>query len=80
MKSEYPKDRALKCVLILAVVVFWPVCGYGGSLEPSAGPGSTMKTLDEVEPRIPIPGSSSPTTAFAISSPGSYYLTGERTK
>lgn len=42
-----------------------------GDLNPPGAPGSTMKTLDEVEPRIPITASDLP---LSITSPGSYYL------
>ncbi len=48
-----------------------------GPLAPSAAPGETMKSLAQVEPRIPIPGGSSP---FTISQPGSYYLTTNMTR
>ena len=41
-----------------------------GSLTPPGPPALTMKTLQQVEPRVPI--SSAP---FTISQPGSYYLT-----
>lgn len=50
----------------------------GGPLDPPAGPVSpTYKTLDQVEPRIPVqslPGSG--TALHVISEPGSYYLAG----
>ena len=66
--------------MLLATLVIFSLNDYAGDLEPSAPPGSTMKTLDEVEPRIPIPGSATPAPAFSIKikQSGSYYLTGNR--
>lgn len=51
-----------------------------GDLNPPAAPGAggTMKPLDQVEPRIAIPGSASPVTVLTINQSGSYYLTGDR--
>lgn len=68
-----------KTNLALAVFLLTPFLlalsiSHAGDLEPSAPPGSTMKTLAEVEPRTPI--SSLPIT---ISTPGSYYVTGNLT-
>jgi parallel beta-helix repeat protein len=45
-----------------------------GPLDPTAPPSSTMKSLDVVEPRIPVAS-----LPFTISQPGSYYLTGNLT-
>lgn len=62
---------ALLCGLTGLVAVM----SYGGPLNPPSGPvASSYKTLSEVEPRIAI--SSVP---YTITSPGSYYLTGNLT-
>jgi hypothetical protein len=37
-----------------------------------------MKTLSEIEPRIPIPASDTPVTLYHITQSGSYYLQGDR--
>ncbi|OXU14243.1 right-handed parallel beta-helix repeat-containing protein [Sedimentisphaera salicampi] len=61
------------------LLLSFPAALSAGELEPSAPPSSgTMKTLDEVEPRIPIPGSETPVDTFDIYESGSYYLTGNR--
>lgn len=65
-------------VLVLAGTFMFSLLAAGGNLEPSGPPGPTMKTLAEVEPRIPIAASSTPVGAFAITRSGSYYLTGDR--
>jgi len=55
--------------VVLAGLLVVPFMGHAGSLEPSAAPGPTMKTLAEIEPGTPI--SSVP---YTIAESGSYYL------
>lgn len=60
---------------VFAAVVVMLVVGSvrAGDLTPPDGaPGSSMKTLDQVEARIPLSGP----LPIVINSPGSYYLTG----
>ncbi|MHC5077049.1 MAG: hypothetical protein ACYTFM_11560, partial [Planctomycetota bacterium] len=73
MRKPKQKIKETSTVItIIALILFLPCTVMAGSLEPSAPPASTMKTLDEVEPRTPI--SSIP---YSITQPGSYYLTGD---
>ncbi len=69
-------------IRIACVVSVLAVCSpavSAGDLAPPAGPvAPTMKTLDEVEPRIPINATNTPgnfNSLFRITAPGSYYLT-----
>ena len=76
MKRAGKKFTLVLIVLTGSLVV--TLISHAGDLEPSTAPAPTMKTLDEVEARIPIPGSDTPEGAFTISQSGSYYLTGNR--
>ncbi len=70
METKQKKTKIVVSVLALAAVLVFSLFAMAGSLEPSAPPGPTMKTLDEVEPAMPI--SSVP---YTIVDSGSYYLT-----
>lgn len=72
METRKKRTKVVVSVSALACLVVFSLSGYAGKLEPSGPPGPTMKTLDEVEPRIPISQADIPLT---ISTSGSYYLT-----
>lgn len=64
------------CFACIATTVFLTDHLNAGLLEPPGPPAPTMKTLDEVEARIPVqslPGS--PSAMHVISQSGSFYLT-----
>ncbi len=65
---------------LLAVIGLLASGARGGSLDPAAGPGSTMKTLSEVEPRIAVQSlAGNASSNHLITASGSYYLTGNIT-
>jgi parallel beta-helix repeat protein len=68
----------MKTLTVLICLFFMSTIMLAGNLNPTDPPGSTMKTLDEVQPRIPISGSDTQAGLFTISESGSYYLTGNR--
>ena len=57
-------------VLLLTAALFSTRAWAQGSLTPPGAPAPTMKTLEQMEPRVPIS-----TAPFTISQSGSYYLT-----
>jgi parallel beta-helix repeat protein len=70
----FPFSGPLAGASLLFLLLGHPTCLGQGSLTPPGPPGPTMKTLDQIQPRTPI--SSLP---YAISTSGSYYVTGNLT-
>ncbi len=80
MKPKVMSRRVVLCMSAMVAVAVFVLCAQGGNLEPSAGPGPTMKRLDEVEPRTAVqslPGDAN--SLYVINESGSYYLTGNIT-
>jgi parallel beta-helix repeat protein len=73
-----PQPSSNRCSVHVVALVILALAGQirilaQGALQPDGSPKATMRTLEQVEPRTPIPISSLP---FTITLPGSYYLTG----
>src|SRR3954452_23800400 len=71
----------MRTILSTAAVLIAAVSSVPGQgpVTPPGTPGPTMKTLDQVEARIPIDATHTPGDADAnavLRNPGSYYLTG----
>jgi hypothetical protein len=62
--------KLLASIVVIVGILVLSSASNAGNLEPIAPPGSTMKTLDEVQPGTPI--SSIP---YTIAESGYYYLT-----
>lgn len=71
MKTKRVIAVGITAFAVLVGITCFYFFAQAGNLEPSAPPNSTMKTLDEVEPRTPIHSADLPLT---ISQSGSYYL------
>ena len=76
MKVKKVETKVILSLFVLAGLIGALSLAIAGDLEPSAPPAATMKTLDEVEPRIPIHQADLPLT---INQSGSYYLTEDAT-
>lgn len=58
----------------ITLTSFFPGFIRDGNLKPCAPPDPAIETLDQVEPRIPMPS-----LPFTIDTPGIYCLTGDLT-
>jgi hypothetical protein len=68
--KKFNSKTAIQCSVFVCALIILSQVSMAGNLEPNAPPGSTMKPLDQVEPRIPITS-----VPYTISQSGSYYLT-----
>src|SRR5688572_4518206 len=72
------RDRQLFLWLAVVLYVGGSVSAFAqGTLNPPGTPAPTMKTLQQIEPRVPVTtAGTSADYEFIISQPGSYYLQG----
>ncbi len=74
-------DLAIFQFILISSMILRPSALFSqGPLTPAGPPAPTMKTLDQIEARVPLESlAGDATTRFVISAPGSYYLTGDVT-
>ena len=72
--KKFNSKTAIQCAAFVCALIISSQVSMAGNLEPNAPPGSTMKTLNQVEPRTAIT-----TLPFTISTSGSYYLVSDLT-
>ena len=74
-----PSSLTVGLILLIIVALGHFICAQG-PLTPPGPPSPTMKTLDQIEPRIPVSAETAPgyqSYLYVITQPGSYYLTGD---
>lgn len=72
-------QNIISTILLISLIAATPASSQGELTPPPGAPAPTMKTLDQIEARTPIPAgfaSFDPGPHFTITEPGSYYLTG----
>ena len=72
------RQHLRQSVMIAIMFLAFSVNCLAGDLEPTAGPGPTMKPLSDIEPRIAINNINTPGVSgytYEITASGSYYLT-----
>ena len=74
MVKKTAKRKVTVILLVAAGIVVYGLLANAGSLEPSAVPAPTMKTLVDVEPRTAIRNMFNTLTPIVINQSGSYYL------
>ena len=77
MKPHYSITTRLLTPGLLALALTASVFGQGSLTPPAGAPVPTMKTLQQIEPRVDVNSlAGDATNARVISQPGSYYLSG----